>query len=92
MSNALSILTRPGFWSVGILIVAGVVWMKKGSDFIINSDLRGQRLMDAGEPAAAGEVFQDSKRRGVALYRAGDFKAAAETFRLNANGDSQFNL
>jgi Ca-activated chloride channel family protein len=43
-------------------------------------DQRGQRLMDAGRYAEAAVQFADPARRGVAQFRAGDFKAAAETF------------
>jgi Ca-activated chloride channel family protein len=43
-------------------------------------DLRGQRLMEAGRYAEAAAQFADPMRRGVAQFRAADFKAAAETF------------
>jgi len=43
-------------------------------------DQRGQRLMEAGRYAEAAAQFADPMRRGVAHFRAGDFKAAAETF------------
>jgi Ca-activated chloride channel family protein len=43
-------------------------------------DQRGQRLMEAGHYAEAAAAFADPMRRGVAQFRAGDFKSAAETF------------
>ena len=43
-------------------------------------DQRGQRLMDVGRYAEAATQFADPMRRGVAQFRAGDFKGAAETF------------
>jgi Ca-activated chloride channel family protein len=41
-------------------------------------DQRGRVLMSRGRPAEAAEAFRDPLWRGVALFRAGDFKAAAE--------------
>jgi Ca-activated chloride channel family protein len=43
-------------------------------------DQRGQRLLEAGRYAEAATQFADPMWRGVAQFRAGDFKAAAETF------------
>jgi Ca-activated chloride channel family protein len=43
-------------------------------------DQRGQRLMEAGRYAEAAAQFADPMWRGVAQFRAGDFKTAAETF------------
>jgi Ca-activated chloride channel family protein len=43
-------------------------------------DQRGQHRMEAGRYAEAATQFADPMRRGVAQFRAGDFKAAAETF------------
>jgi Ca-activated chloride channel family protein len=43
-------------------------------------DQRGQRLMEAGRYAEAAAQFAAPMRRGVAEFRGGDFKAAAETF------------
>jgi Ca-activated chloride channel family protein len=43
-------------------------------------DQRGQRLMEAGRYTEAATQFADPMRRGVAQFRAGDFKSAAETF------------
>ena len=41
----------------------------------------GRILMGFGLPALAAEVFSDPAWRGAALYRAGDFDAAATEFR-----------
>lgn len=49
-------------------------------DLWSTADQRGQRLLEAGRFAEAATVFADPMRRGVAQFRAGDFKAAAETF------------
>ncbi|MEM8729774.1 MAG: hypothetical protein AAGF79_07630 [Pseudomonadota bacterium] len=42
----------------------------------------GRVLMAAGLPALAAQVFRDPDWRGVALYRAGDFGAAADAWRI----------
>ena len=58
------------------LLVLLVGWQ----DLWSTPDQRGQRLMEAGRYAEAATQFADPMRRGVAQFRAGDFKAAAETF------------
>lgn len=59
-----------------LLVLAVLSWQ----DFWSSPDQRGQRLMEAGRYAEAATQFADPMRRGVAQFRAGDFKAAAETF------------
>jgi len=49
-------------------------------DLWSTADQRGQRLMEAGRYAEAAAQFANPMRRGVAEFRAADFKAAAETF------------
>lgn len=49
-------------------------------DLWSTADQRGQRLMEAGRYADAAMAFADPMWRGVAQFRGGDFKAAAETF------------
>ncbi len=44
----------------------------------LTPDQRGRVLMSQGRPAEAAEGFRDPLWRGVALFRAGDFKAAAD--------------
>jgi Ca-activated chloride channel family protein len=58
------------------LLVLLVGWQ----DVWSTPDQRGQRLMAAGRHAEAAAQFADPMRRGVAQFRAGDFKTAAETF------------
>src|SRR5690606_23557343 len=53
-------------------------------DLWLRPDQQGQRLLDAQRPAQAAERFQDPRWQGIALYRAGDYAAAAERF---AKGD-----
>ena len=50
------------------------------ADLWLTPDQQGQRLLDQGSYAEAAERFVDPLRRGVALYRAGEFEAAAAAF------------
>jgi Ca-activated chloride channel family protein len=59
-----------------LLLIALLSWQ----DLWSTPDQRGQRLMDEKHYADAAKEFADPMRRGVAQFRAGDFKAAAETF------------
>jgi Ca-activated chloride channel family protein len=54
-------------------------------DLWLRPDQQGQRLLDAQQPAAAAQRFNDPRWQGQALYQAGDYAAAAERF---ANGET----
>lgn len=54
-------------------------------DLWLRADQQGQRLLEAQQPAAAAQRFNDPRWQGQALYQAGDYAAAAERF---ASGDS----
>lgn len=56
----------------------------------LRPDQRGRLLLQAGRPAEAAEAFRDPVWRGVALYRAGDFKAAAQAFAARDNAEGAF--
>ena len=61
-------------------------------DLWLNRDQQGKRLLDAGEPGAAAEAFEDEEWSAVARYRAGDYAGSAAGF---AGGDaprSHYNL
>ncbi|MEM9365498.1 MAG: tetratricopeptide repeat protein [Planctomycetota bacterium] len=92
MKQVFTILSMPVAWSTLIAIAGLIAWFRAGDDFWASSDLRGQRLMDAGDFADASDVFRDPRRRGMAQYRAGEFKEAAAIFGLMNDDDSQFNL
>ena len=49
-------------------------------DWWLTPDQQGQRLLDAGDPAAAAQRFTSPERIGAALYAAGDFEGAAAVF------------
>ncbi|MDD2049330.1 tetratricopeptide repeat protein [Pseudomonas putida] len=55
------------------------------SDLWLRPDQQGQRLLEQQRPNEAAEHFQDRQWKGLALYEAGDFDAAA---RLFAQGNS----
>ena len=55
------------------------------NDLWLRPDQQGQRLLEEQRPAEAAEHFKDPQWRGLALYQAGDYAAAAEQF---AQGDS----
>ena len=54
-------------------------------------DQQGQQLFEQGHYAAAAERFTDPLRRGAALYRAGDFEAAAAAFARVDSAEAAFN-
>lgn len=57
----------------------------------LTPDQRAQLLMDRGEPARAAPLFTDAMRRGVALYRAGDYQGAAAAFDTLDTAEAQYN-
>ncbi len=54
-------------------------------DLWLRADQQGQRLLEAQQPAAAAQHFNDPHWQGQAFYQAGDYAAAAERF---ANGET----
>ncbi len=56
----------------------------------LTSDQRAQLLLDRGEPARAAGLFTDPVRRGVALYRAGDYQGAAAAFASADTAEAQY--
>lgn len=55
------------------------------NDLWLRPDQQGQRLLEQQRPNEAAEHFQDRQWKGLALYEAGDYEAAA---RLFAQGNS----
>jgi Ca-activated chloride channel family protein len=54
-------------------------------------DQQGQQLFEQGRYAEAAERFADPLRRGAALYRAGDFEAAAAAFARVDSAEAALN-
>ncbi|CAN7145103.1 tetratricopeptide repeat protein [Bosea sp. LjRoot9] len=79
----LAALVASPYASIGIasgiaLLVAGhrLGWR----DLWLTPDQRGRVLIGESRPADAAKAFRDPLWRGVALFRAGDFKGAAQAF------------
>ena len=54
-------------------------------------DQQGQRLLEAQRPQAAAERFEQPQWRGLALYEAGDYSAAAQAFALGDDAAAHYN-
>ncbi|AZO81143.1 hypothetical protein B5U98_07530 [Bosea sp. Tri-39] len=59
-------------------------------NLFLASDQRGRILLDRSQPAAAAEAFRDPLWRGIALFRAGDFKSAAQAFAALDTAESAY--
>lgn len=68
--------------TAGVTVVALVAaaWIVGWSNLWSTPDQRGRRLMAEGRYAEAAAAFVDPMWQGVARFRAGDFKEAAQTF------------
>jgi Ca-activated chloride channel family protein len=71
--------------AIAALAIAGVRvgWR----DLWLTADQRGRILMRRNEPAAAADAFRDPFWRGIALFRGGDFKAAAQALSRVENAE-----
>jgi len=61
------------------------------TDLLLTPDQQGQRLFGQERFTEAAERFADPMRRGVALYRAGDFEGAAAAFARVESAEAEFN-
>ncbi len=78
---------RPYAIVAGLTIAALAIATERTgwSGLWLTADQRGRLWMDRSEPAKAAEAFRDPFWRGVASFRAGDFKSAAEVLgRVNS--------
>ena len=69
--------------AVGILLAAALAigaWQVGWMNLWASPDQRGRYLFERGRYAEASDAFLDPMWRGVAQMRAGDFKAAENTF------------
>jgi len=60
-------------------------------DLWLTPDQQGRRAFEDGDFAKAAGLFQDPMWRGVALYRAGRYDAAQQSFALVDSPESDFN-
>ena len=73
-------LARRSRRALCVATLAGAAWSVGWSQLWLTPDQRGRRLMAQQRYAEAAAAFADPMWRGVAQFRAGDFKAAAQTF------------
>lgn len=68
-----------------------VAWYQLGfRDLWLTPDQRGRLLMSGNHPADAAQAFRDPPWRGVALFRAGEFKDAAQSFAARDTAEGAF--
>ena len=85
-------------WVVlGLVVIAlpGVsAWVishpRAALDLFVTPDQRARWLLEHGHAQAAADLFSDPLWRGVALYRAGDFKNAVIAFGRDPGATGQF--
>ncbi|NBA94307.1 VWA domain-containing protein [Pseudomonas sp. R5(2019)] len=61
------------------------------SDLWLRPDQQGQRWLAKGHPAQAAKHFIDPQWKGLALYEAGDYAAAARQFAEGNNANAHYN-
>ncbi|MEM6468247.1 MAG: tetratricopeptide repeat protein [Planctomycetota bacterium] len=84
-------ICSPWAWTLVILTMGFGTWIRQGRAFWVDADRLAQRFLDADDPGRAAETFIDPRWRGIAEYRAGDFKKALQTFSTLAGPDQRFN-
>ena len=57
----------------------------------LTPDQAGDRLLKAGQPKQAAELYNAPMRQGVAWYRAGEVSKAEKAFALVGTADAEFN-
>ncbi|MGX1786572.1 tetratricopeptide repeat protein [Bosea sp. NPDC055332] len=68
-----------------------VAWYQLGfRDLWLTPDQRGRLLMSEKRSADAAKAFRDPLWRGVALFRAGEFKEAAQSFAARDTAEGAF--
>jgi Ca-activated chloride channel family protein len=60
-------------------------------DWWFSNDYQGQQLADAGRYEDAANRFDDDEHKAVALYKSGNYEAAADLFALVGNADADYN-
>jgi Ca-activated chloride channel family protein len=65
--------------AVAALVLALTGWRVGLSHLFLTPDQQGRLRLERGDAAGAAEAFRDPLWRGVAQFRAGDFKSAAQT-------------
>ena len=78
MKRSLSWLAITG--ALGVVALAGAAWSVGWSRMWLTQDQRGRHLMAQQRYAEAAATFADPMWGGIAQFRAGNFKEAAQTF------------
>jgi Ca-activated chloride channel family protein len=78
-----------------VAIAAGLALLVMGyrlgwNDLWLMPDQRGRLLLAQKRPADAAQAFRDPLWRGVALFRAGDFKTAAQAFAARDTAEGAY--
>jgi Ca-activated chloride channel family protein len=68
--------------------VEASVW----DDLWLNKDQQAKRQLQAGDAAAAAEIFEDPDWQAVARYRAGDYAGSAAQFAEHGDTRNLYNL
>ena len=61
------------------------------ADLWLRPDQQGQRLLEAQQPGAAAQRFNDPRWQAHALYQAGEYAAAAERFAFGETASDHYN-
>ena len=69
-----------GLWLLPLLLPPQPVAAAQWQELWLNRDQRARVLLDQGHYRQAAQLFRDPRWRGVALYLAGDYAAAADSF------------
>jgi len=81
-------------YKIVALIVAAALAFAAQRDgwrnLFLTPEQHGRILLDRNQPAAAAEAFRDPLWRGIALFRAGDFKTAAQSFAALDTAESAY--
>ena len=72
-------------------MVSGPLWAGGWTDWWLTSDQQGERLFQQEQYLEAAELYQDPRRRGVALFRGGDFEGAAAVFGRIRSPEATYN-
>ena len=88
-------MPRPA-WCALLFVLALLCTNSAAGDFRFaglwrTPDQQGQQLFEQGRYTEAAERFTDPLRRGAALYRAGDFEAAAAAFARVDSAEAALN-
>lgn len=93
MKSARSLWSSPyaAIALVAILALSAAAYRIGWRDLWLTPDQRGRLLMSRSRPADAAKAFRDPLWRGVALFRAGEFKEAAQAFAARDTAEGAFN-